>query len=367
MNYSSRTTTKSGLNEAPTSLNRLWPDPSDIVKALTKWQPPSATVKQRHVEFYGAVSNSVEGGGIDRVSSSNPLVDTTTAATTTKQYNEFKNANEMMEGLARPLMDEGLASINNEYHSNKYRNGRWNRDTHRLVVIKVTPVTPIFEKKSSFFGEHIKIYELQFSLKGETRIPPSNLSELYCIHYHRWRSCKIGIVGHDFPTTITFRSQSESNSILKLFVCVDEKLTGDATEGKTGWLSKQDFRALFDPHRFGVPHPNAVFTLMSVGSTTNIVRQFEALSSIGHLKCELHVVLCSFVTFLFIGLSWLINFSTYHSTYSKGIVFVLYQIPAETGSSSNNNNHSSTSEIITYRHLVELAEESQSIPACVHI
>jgi hypothetical protein len=75
-----------------------------------------------------------------------------------------------------------------------------------------------------------------------------------------------------------------------LFVCVDEKLSGDATEGKTGWLSKQDFRALFDPHRFGVPHPNAVFTLMSVGSTTNIVRQFEALASIGHLKCELHVV-----------------------------------------------------------------------------
>ena len=174
----------------------------------------------------------------------------------------------------------------NDYHTNKDRNGRWDRNTHRLVVTKVTPVTPIFEKKSSFFGEHIKIYEIQFSLKGETSIPPSNLSELYCLHYHRWRSCKIGIVGHDFPTTITFRKSSESNSILKLFVCVDENLTGEE-EGKTGWLSKQDFRALFDPHKFGVPHPNAVLTLMSVGSTTNIVRQFEAIASIGHLKREL--------------------------------------------------------------------------------
>jgi len=79
--------------------------------------------------------------------------------------------------------------------------------------------------------------------------------------------------------------------MLKLFVCVDESLTGKAEEeeeeGKTGWLSKHDFRALFDPHKFGVPHPNAVLTLMSVGSTTNIVRQFEAISSIGHLKREL--------------------------------------------------------------------------------
>eukprot|EP00986_Skeletonema_menzelii_P009109 scaffold4056_cov127-Skeletonema_menzelii.AAC.1 len=53
MNYPSRNTIKPGLNKAPTSLGRLWPDPSDIVKALTKWQPPSATVKQRYIEFYG--------------------------------------------------------------------------------------------------------------------------------------------------------------------------------------------------------------------------------------------------------------------------------------------------------------------------
>ena len=294
------TTKKSGSTEAPTSLGRLWPDPSDIVKALTSWQPPSATVKQRRVEFYGSVNtcslvSSMRGGrGGDFASSSNPLLQDTvsTSCTNSKQYNEFKNVDEMMDGLARPLMDEGLASINNEYNSNKFKSGMWNRDTYRLIVIKITPVTPIFTKESSFFGEHVKLYEIQFSLKGETRIPPSNLSELYCLHYHRWRSCKMGIVGHDFPTTITFRSFSESNSILKLFVCVDETLkSGDSSTegagGRTGWLSKDEFRALYDPHKFGVPHPNAVLTLMSVGSTTNIVRQFEAIASIGHLKRKL--------------------------------------------------------------------------------
>jgi hypothetical protein len=317
MSYPSRNnTTKPGLNnEPPTSLGRLWPDPSDIVKALTRLQPPSATVKQRHVEFYGEVGVSgEEGRGVGKLSLANPLIDatttTTTAATTTsKQYNEFKNANEMMECLARPLMDEGRASINNDYHSTKFRNGRWNRDTHRLVVMKVTPVTPIFEKKSSFFGDNIKMYEIQFSLKGETTIPPSNLSELYCLHYHRWKGCKFGIVGHDFPTTITFRSQSESNSMLKLFVCVDGSLTDDASErSKTGWLSKNEFRALFDPHKFGVLNSNVVLTLMSVGSTTNIVRQFEAIASIGYLKCELHLlfyVMSRYISFL--------KFVTHHS------------------------------------------------------
>lgn len=299
MSYPNRSNTaqypKTGLNEAPTSLNRLWPDPSDIVKALTSWKPPSATVKHRLVEFYGEVSIcnmaslSVGNRENDKRASSNPLLHTTTSPIK-EECNEYKNANEMMESLARPLIEEGLASINNDYHSNKHRNGRWNRDTHRLVVTKITPVTPIFEKKSSFFGEHITMYEIQFSLKGETNIPPSNLSELYCLHYHRWKSCKFGIVGHDFPTTITFRTYSESNSMLKLFVCVDESLKEEEEEGKTGWLSKHDFRALFDPHKFGVPHPDAVLTLMSVGSTINIVRQYEAISSVGHLKRELPLV-----------------------------------------------------------------------------
>lgn len=293
MSYPNRSFAAKATSEAPTSLNRLWPDPSDCVKALTKWQPPTASVNQGHVEFYGAVSicvlpppqsSPLLGEESDQMLL-NPLLSTTT--TTPKQYDEYKNGNEMMDGMAGPLMSEGLASINNDYHSSKYRNGRWNRDTHRLIVTKVTPVTPIFEKKSSYFGEHIKVFEIQFSLKGETVIPPSLLSELYCLHYHRWKSCKFGIVGHDFPTTISFRTYSDSSAILKLFVCVDETLTGDAEEeGKTGWLSKHDFRALFDPHKLGMPDQNTTLTLMSVGSTTNIVRQFEAISSIPHLKRE---------------------------------------------------------------------------------
>ena len=289
MSYPNRSEAAVPASKAPTSLARLWPDPSDCVKALTMWQPPTAVVSRRsRVEFYGAVGTcDIES---DKLSPNHPL--------NAVKYDEYRNAAEMMKGMVGPLMNEGLASINNDYHSSKQHNGRWNHDTHRLIVTKISRVTPIFEKKSSFFGEHIKIYEIQFSLKGETIIPPSLLSELYCLHYDRWKSCKFGLVGHDFPTTLTFRRHTESNSILKLFVCVDETLTGNSSEeGKTGWLSKHDFRALFDPHKFGVPHPNAVMTIMSVGSTTNIFRQYEAIASVGHLKRE---SVCFFCAYLFL-------------------------------------------------------------------
>jgi hypothetical protein len=340
-------------SKAPTSLARLWPDPSDCVKALTMWQPPTAVVSKRNrVEFYGAVGTcDLES---DKLSPNHPL--------NAVKYDEYRNAAEMMKGMVGPLMNEGLASINNDYHSSsKQHNGRWNHDTHRLIITKISRVTPIFEKKSSFIGEHIKIYEIQFSLKGETIIPPSLLSELYCLHYDRWKSCKFGLVGHDFPTTLTFRKHSESNSILKLFVCVDETLTGNSSEdGKTGWLSKQDFRALFDPHKFGVPHPNAVMTIMSVGSTTNIFRQYEAIASVGHLKRESVIFLCVFISYYQVHVT---NSQTHicYSAHSRGIVLEIYQ------QSSQIDIICTTSTIATDRHMDEFAEESQSMPALIYI
>ena len=47
------------------------------------------------------------------------------------------------------------------------------------------------------------------------------------------------------------------------------------------------------------------------------------------------------------------------------IVLIPYPSPAETCSS--NNNSSSTPKIITFGHLVEFTEESQSIPALINI
>ena len=37
-----------------------------------------------------------------------------------------------MEAMAHPLTNEGLCSINGDYHADKYGNGRWNRDSYNL-------------------------------------------------------------------------------------------------------------------------------------------------------------------------------------------------------------------------------------------
>lgn len=51
---------------------------------------------------------------------------------------EFKDANEVMAVMANPLLNEGLSSLNGDYHSDKYSNERWNRDLYQLRLTKLT-------------------------------------------------------------------------------------------------------------------------------------------------------------------------------------------------------------------------------------
>lgn len=155
------------------------------------------------------------------------------------------------------------------------------------VLHFVRLVSPLIQSKS-YFEEQIKMYEVQFALNGPSRKPPSNLSELYAIHFAQWQTTKFGIVAHDFPTTISFvRSRRENNALLKLWVCVVE----DEQQAKeTGWITRREFRLLLDPYRLNNPlqvRDGVVMTLISVGSTVNIVRQFEAMKSLPHLKPHL--------------------------------------------------------------------------------
>ncbi|KAL7464074.1 hypothetical protein ACHAXS_004410, partial [Conticribra weissflogii] len=62
----------------------------------------------------------------------------------------------------------GLLSINGDYHAGKLSDGVWDRDTYTLTMTKLTEVTPIF-KSQSYFDNKVKMYEAQFSLKGETK------------------------------------------------------------------------------------------------------------------------------------------------------------------------------------------------------
>lgn len=67
---------------------------------------------------------------------------------------------------------------------------------------------------------------------------------------------------------------------------------------QTGWLSQKDFKTLLDPHKNGlIVRENAIFTLISCGSTTNIVRQFEAIKCLPYLKPHLQRALfTSYIT-----------------------------------------------------------------------
>lgn len=87
------------------------------------------------------------------------------------------------------------------------------------------------------------MYEAQFSLKGETKVPPSNLCELYCMYTSRWKTCKFGIVAHDFPTSMSFRKYSDSSSILKVWITVTDN---DNDVDNTGWLSRKEFHRLLN-------------------------------------------------------------------------------------------------------------------------
>jgi hypothetical protein len=273
---------------APTSLSRLWPDPSDIVKALTRWTPPSARVrtnykdnginKQPNIEFYGpircmSINKSQTGSDV------NPLLQTRCAADKTidKVPREFKDVNDMMETMSPLLLNEGMASLNGDYHRERRGFDRWHRDLYRLRLTKLTEVTPIFKSVSYFDVNGIKMYEAQFSSIGDTNIPPSNLSELYCMHFDGWVDTKFGIVAHDFPTTFSFRTYNESNAFLRLWLVVHENVHQTK---QTGWLSKVDFKKL-------LIRDEIILTLMSCGSTTNVVRQFEAIQSLPFLSLHL--------------------------------------------------------------------------------
>lgn len=148
-------------------------------------------------------------------------------------------------------------------------------------------VSPIFQSKS-YFSEPITMYEIQFALHGLGKTPPNSLSELYAIHFGQWTTTKFGIVAHDFPTSVSFmRSRRDNTATLKLWVCVVED---ENHARETGWITRREFRLLLHPYRTNDPlqvKENVAMTLISVGSTINIVRQYEAMKSLEHLKPHL--------------------------------------------------------------------------------
>ena len=96
---------------------------------------------------------------------------------------------------------------------------------------------------------------------------------------------KFGVAAHDFPTTTAFRTYYDGTPHLKLWLIVHPN---EEETKQTGWLSRKDFNNVLHPQKKGlIVRDNANFTLMQVGSANNIVRQFEAIKSLPHLKPHL--------------------------------------------------------------------------------
>ncbi len=102
------------LDEAPSSLSRLWPDPSDAIKALTRRRPPrakgiiAATTTTSRVEFRGPieVGGKAEVGKNERQRMvENPLWQSALEGKECPN-SYFGNANDLMTAMARPLLVE---------------------------------------------------------------------------------------------------------------------------------------------------------------------------------------------------------------------------------------------------------------------
>ena len=127
------TPTQQHLDVAPTSLSRLWPDPSDVIKALTRWQPPLAVVRKNargksSIEFKGPIQVVQSGEETNpqqhlqktknqkqqqnQQQCSNPLLKSTPNTTNGKDIpRQFKNAVDMMGVMAHPLLNEVIVLI----------------------------------------------------------------------------------------------------------------------------------------------------------------------------------------------------------------------------------------------------------------
>jgi hypothetical protein len=98
-------------------LHRLWPDPSDVIKALTRWIPPIAVERlipgrQNAIQFTGAIRSHplaadelVSGKELAFNSRVNPML-CPLECSTRDDSKAFKNADEILEAFAYPLLNE---------------------------------------------------------------------------------------------------------------------------------------------------------------------------------------------------------------------------------------------------------------------
>ena len=97
-----------GTESAPPSTARLFPDPSDLVKALTRWMPPRAANGKKGIEFYDPIRCKYS----QRSCKDNPFLQYENEKKSEPRDDfTFRDSNEVMSTFVPCLLDEGLCKL----------------------------------------------------------------------------------------------------------------------------------------------------------------------------------------------------------------------------------------------------------------
>ena len=95
-----------GTESAPPSTARLFPDPSDLVKALTRWIPPRAANGKKGIEFYDPIRCKNSQSCKD-----NPFLQYENEKKSVRTALTFRDSDEVMSTFVPCLLDEGLCKL----------------------------------------------------------------------------------------------------------------------------------------------------------------------------------------------------------------------------------------------------------------
>ena len=97
-----------GAESAPPSTARLFPDPSDLVKALTRWMPPRAAIGKKGIEFYDPIRCKYSQR---RSRKDNPFLQYENEKKSDRTALTFRDSDEVMSTFVPCLLDEGLCKL----------------------------------------------------------------------------------------------------------------------------------------------------------------------------------------------------------------------------------------------------------------
>eukprot|EP00555_Chaetoceros_dichaeta_P006839 CAMPEP_0198276122 /NCGR_PEP_ID=MMETSP1447-20131203/65141_1 /TAXON_ID=420782 /ORGANISM="Chaetoceros dichaeta, Strain CCMP1751" /LENGTH=1046 /DNA_ID=CAMNT_0043971043 /DNA_START=168 /DNA_END=3305 /DNA_ORIENTATION=- len=260
------TSSKAGLSLVKsTKLKRLWPDSSVFSKRIMKWSPPDVVrLESGDIRFRGGINAKVAKKPLNKIPSS------------------FKDTSDIIKKLTPHILEEGLMSAHQEFAENSTAEGTWRRKTLVLDLQSCTPVEPRTDATT------VRTYEFSFRVKEGPFASKNNLGELFVLYSTTWKQsdCVLGFIGstRDWSSTFLTDQQLDEDDevdLFKLRICVAEASHKDVKD--TGWLAERDL-PVKNPD--GSIPPLKMYA-MNIGTSTDMMRQYEGLKSLSSIKPNL--------------------------------------------------------------------------------